>query len=145
MLTDEQKLDLCKKEIDIVQGNIARYDRNGLQIKTWCVTGWGFLQAYALNNEKYIIALVASAMVVVYGMIELIYRRYQKRFIDRSAEIEEMLKSENLAAYKYKISESAYNINTREEILFSLKQPHFTVLYISLFIFGLILAVWIAI
>ena len=100
-MNSDQRFQLCLKEIDVVKENIGRYDQNGLTIKSWCLTSWTAVTAYGLQNRDSSITLLGIAIVAGFGFLELIYRRYQRRFIQRSREIEAILASGNLRNYEY--------------------------------------------
>jgi hypothetical protein len=122
-----QRYELCRLEIGVVQDNIARFDSNGLQVKTWCATTWIALEAFAIKENMAQLAAAGAIVALVFATIELSYRRFQWRFIERSEQIEGLL-SDGLDAYKYSVHESAANPH-KGEIRHSLTQPHFYTLY----------------
>ena len=140
MLNSDQRFQLCLKEIDVVKENIGRYDQNGLTIKSWCLTSWTAVTAYGLQNKDSLIVLLGVAVVVGFGFLELIYRRYQRRFIQRSAEIEAILASGDLRKYKYSVDSTATKRDSSREIKFALSQSQFVTFYVLLLLFS----VWIA-
>src|SRR5437016_13542815 len=87
-MDSKDSLQLCLKEIEMVQNNIARYDQNGMTIKSWCITIWSALIAYSIQNHDARIALIGVVIVMGFGFNELIYRSFQGRFIQRSGEVE---------------------------------------------------------
>ena len=140
MKTDAQ-LELCLKEIDIVQGNIQRYDQNGLTIKSWCLTTWSLVTAFALQNQNATLVLLSAFMVLAFSFTEFIYRRFQCRFIQRSSEIEALLDGGNLKNYKYSVYRASTNRNTVDEIKYVLSQPQFSVFYVSLMLLSVVLVI----
>jgi hypothetical protein len=123
------------KEIEIVQGNIARFDTNGSNIKSWCVTTWAAVSAYALTERDAPVAALGIAIILGFGVLELIYRGFQLRFIDRAAEIEKGLGCGNLDSYVYSIDKTAGTRMTKE-FRRVLARPHFTVFYIVFILFS---------
>ena len=117
------------KEIEIVQGNIARFDTNGSNIKSWCVTTWAAVSAYALTERDAPVAALGIAIILGFGVLELIYRAFQTRFIQRAAEIERLLASGNFESYEYSIDKTA-GTRTSKEIRGVLTRPHFTLFYL---------------
>ncbi len=94
--------------MEFVQAAIARYDNNGSTIKSWCVTTWSAVSAYAISERDSTIALVGLAIIIGFGIVELTYRRYQKRFIDRAGEMEKILKDKKLEEYNFSVHTSAF-------------------------------------
>lgn len=130
------KLQLCVKEIEIIQATIARYDNNGSNIKSWCVTTWSAISAYAISERESAIALLGLAIIVGFGLVELTYRRFQKRFINRAAEIEQLLKSDQLTNYAFSIHKTG-ETRSDKEFRSVLLLPHFVLFYVALGIFSL--------
>ncbi|HEX8633867.1 MAG TPA: hypothetical protein VF703_06920 [Pyrinomonadaceae bacterium] len=138
-MDEAQRLELCIKEIEIAQESIARYDENGSNIKNWCVTTWSAVSAYAIGQRETAIALIGIALVIGFSLVELTYRRFQKRFIGRAAEIEDMLESGDLRAYRYSIHKCAAT-RCEREIRSVLLLPHFIIFYVVLIIFSVVAA-----
>lgn len=134
-MEDEKRL-LCMKEIEIVQATIARYDNNGSTIKSWCITTWSAVSAYALTERASAVALVGLAVILGFAILELTYRRFQRRFIDRAAEIELLLESGQWENYKYSINAIAAR-KAVSEVSNVLRLPHFIIFYIMLVVFSL--------
>lgn len=138
-----QKLQLCLKEIEIVQDNIHRFDQNGLTIKSWCLTTWSFITVYALQNTNSLIVWLAAFTVIVFSFTEFVYRRYQVRFIRRSAELESLLAKGDMKNYQYSVYKSATTNNRWREIDFVLRTPQFVVFYLSLITLSVFLVMYI--
>jgi hypothetical protein len=136
-----QQFELCLKELDFIQEAIARYDGNGLTVKSWCLTLGSALAAYAVVHRSAFIAVVAAVATLAFGAIELIYRCFQYRFIRRSGELEKCLEKFDLNQYKYGLHACATNRCWREEISVALRQPHFVMFYLMLFALSLLLGV----
>jgi hypothetical protein len=134
------RLQLCIKEIEIVQANIARFDTNGSNIKSWCVTTWSAISAYALTQRDAPVAAVGLAIIVGFALLELVYRAFQGRFIQRAAEIERMLGCGELDKYVYSIDKTAAT-RTVKEVRSVLRRPHFSVFYGAFILFS-ILIIW---
>ncbi len=122
--------------MEFVQAAIARYDNNGSTIKSWCVTTWSAVSAYAISERDSTIALVGLAIIIGFGIVELTYRRYQKRFIDRAGEMEKILKDKKLEEYNFSVHTSA-NKKSAKEIRSVLVLPHFVFFYLALGILSL--------
>lgn len=139
-----QKLQLCLKEIQIIQDNIHRFDQNGLTIKSWCLTTWSLITVYALQNTNSLIVWLAAFTVIVFSFTEFVYRRYQTRFIKRSAEIETLLAKGDLKKYEYSVYKSATTIQLWQEVKLVLRAPQFLVFYLSLVILSILIAMYIS-
>jgi len=131
----EQK-DLILKEIDIVHSEIARYDSNGLKVKAWCLAVWAALIAYGVQHHNAFIVAAASVTTGTFAFVELIYRRFQWRFILRSARIEEMLASKSFGEYMFDVHNYAVGNKTDSgfwtEAKVVLPQTQFYVFYLLL-------------
>jgi hypothetical protein len=134
-IDSDKRFELCLKEIDVVQSVIARFDQNGIAIKSWGLTTWSAVIAYGLQNRRLSIVLLGIAVIFGFGITELTYRRYQRRFLRRASELEDTLKSGDLTQYQYSVNLAATSINVRAEMKFALSQPHFTLFYLMLLIF----------
>src|SRR5262245_29868233 len=124
-----ERKDLILKEIDIVHSEIARYDSNGLTVKGWCLAVWAGLIAYGVQHHNVFIVAAASATTVCFAIVELMYRRFQLRFIARSARIEKILASKSFGEYMFDVHN--YAIGQRTDSSFCtearevLPMPHF--------------------
>lgn len=136
----DYKIELCLKEIDIVQSNIQRFDQNGLKIKSWCLTLWTALAALGIQSQNIFIILTSSITTSAFCYTELIYRRFQIRFIDRSREIEEILRSGKMDLYEYSVNRAATQSDLKRELKFVLNFPQFANFYASLLLITLMLA-----
>jgi hypothetical protein len=134
------RLQFCLKEIDIVQANIARFDTNGSNIKSWCVTTWSAISAYALTQRDPAVAGVGLAIIIGFGLLELIYRNFQDRFIRRAAEIERLLESGELEKYVYSIDKTAVT-KSHKAWRDVLRRPHFSIFYAAFIMFSVII-IW---
>ena len=141
-MDSNQRFQLCLKEIDVVKENIARYDQNGLTIKSWCLTSWTAVTAYGLQNKASFIVLLGMAIIAGFGFLELIYRRYQRRFIQRSTEIEEILAFGDLRKYRYSVDSTATKVDFSREIKYAMLQSHFIAFYVLLLAISILLAVY---
>ncbi len=143
-MDNDEKLQLCLKEIEIVQDNIHRFDQNGLTIKSWCLTTWSFITVYALQNTNSLIVWLATFVVFVFSFTEFVYRRYQIRFIKRSAEIEALLAKGEIKKYEYSVFRTATTIHFWQEIKSVIRTPQFLVFYLSLIVLSALLAIYIS-
>ncbi len=140
-MKSDYKFELCLKEIDIIQNNILRFDQNGLTIKSWCLTTWSLITVYALQNANSVLIWLGAFTIFAFSFTEFVYRRFQSRFVRRSAEIENMLEAGDLKNYKYSVFKSAIKNKPSEEIRFALRQPQFLVFYLSLIGLSIILGI----
>lgn len=139
-MNDDNRFALCLKEVDLVQGQIARYDSNGLTIKSWCLATCSVLAAYAVVHRSTFVAVIVAFVAVAFGSIELVYRCFQSRFISRPMELEAVLATGSLAAYRYALPSSALRARWLQEIRDALLLPHFSLLYAMLIVLALLLA-----
>ena len=140
-MDDEKKLQFCLKEIEVIQATIARFDNNGSTIKSWCITTWSAISAYAITERQAAVAVVSLAVILGFALLEFTYRRFQKRFIDRARDIENILATGELSSYSYLVDKAA-STKGSGEILHVLRLPHFIVFYIMLAIFSIVVTVY---
>jgi hypothetical protein len=144
---------LMLKEVDLLQANIARFDQNGLAIKTWSITLWSALMAYAYTHHSIVVAVGAVLPVLGFAFIELTYRAYQIRFLTRMGAVENALNGgEN---YVFGVDRAARTPShdkekpgpvvppTRREYMTAMRSMHVHVLYLMQGI-GCIPVAWIA-
>lgn len=139
--------DLILKELDIVQSEIARFDNNGLAVKQWCLAVWASTIAYGVEHDNALIVFTSEVTTLAFSLVELAYRRFQWRFISRSKRIEDLLASNDLSGYRYDVHYSAVgqrgDCRFRTELRAVLRQPHFTLFYLTLAVFGLACAIYV--
>lgn len=140
--SDDRAFEFCQLEIGIIQDNIARFDANGLQIKTWCTSTWTAVQAYAIANQLTRLAISGAVVSLIFAVLELPYRRFQYRFIQRSKEIERILASDIVEKYEYLVYVTAVTSNGKAEVTTSLRQTHFYMLYLLLATLSLLIWWW---
>jgi hypothetical protein len=143
-MTPNKQWELCFKELDIIQDNINRFDQNGLTIKSWCLTTWSLIAVYGLQNSNRVLVGIGAFTVLIFSFTEFIYRRFQRRFIQRSKEIETILATGDLGTYRYSVHKSATTCHKSDEIRFVLCQPQFSVFYISLIVLSILLVVYLS-
>jgi hypothetical protein len=77
-----------------------------------------------------------------FAVVELMYRRFQLRFILRSKRLEEMLATGDLSGYEYDVHRSATgqrgDCSLGTELKAVLKQPQFTAFYLILSTFAVV-------
>lgn len=135
------KLEICLKEIDLIQENISRFDQNGLRIKSWCLTLWTALVALGIQSQNIFIVVLSLIILICFSFIELTYRRFQSRFIQRSREIEDILRIKNLDIYDYALHYSATRSNLKRELSFVAGSPQFTFFYILLALMSIFVSI----
>lgn len=136
---ETEKFSLYMKELEFVQDSIARYDSNGLMIKSWCATTVSALAAYAAVHGSALAALVGIAATLAFSLMELIYRCYQSRFIARARTLEEVIVKADLSNYTFGLCAAASTADWPKEIRWSLRQPHFIGLYLVLALLSAVL------
>jgi hypothetical protein len=137
---------LVLKEIDVIQAEIARFDNNGLTVKSWCLAVWAATIAYGVEHQSGLVTFTAVVTTVSFSIVELMYRRYQLRFIARSKCIEDLLAGQDLQGYQYDVHHSAIgqrgDCRLRSELRGVLRMPHFTLFYLILISFAVACTVY---
>lgn len=116
-------------ELGFLQENIARFDSNGMTIKSWCITTWAGITVYSLNHESLNTSLVAPLVVAGFFSIEFVYRVYQARFISRTKAIESILRRGSWNEYQYSLNETA-STPIHAEIRSTMGRPVFNMFYL---------------
>ena len=129
---------LILKELDIIQSEIARFDNNSLTIRNWCIASWTAVIAYGVEKQKSLIILAALITTISFGLIDVIHRRIQVRFILRSKEIEKLLNRNDLAEYRYSVHRTAdgkaNDSRFQIEALTIFKHPYYWLFYLILMV-----------
>jgi hypothetical protein len=89
----ELKYDILMKEWDHIQTNIGRLDTVNFQIRGWSTTAITGLIAVSMSQHEPNLMLLAILIVVLFWIIDSLFKSFQRVFILRDREIEEYLSS----------------------------------------------------
>jgi hypothetical protein len=93
IMTDEFsfKFELLKREMDAVQSGIRTYGQVQFTIKGWAITLFsGFIFFAAKEKQPIFLGLCALA-VILFWILDVVFKSIQKVYIDRAVEIETWL------------------------------------------------------
>lgn len=91
--TDETDVNILLKSWEILQNLSKSNGETAWKIKSWGVTVWSALMAYAFKENTPEIAFVSILFTIIIFIIEVAVRRIQYNFIQQSIEIEESINS----------------------------------------------------
>jgi hypothetical protein len=143
-LRDDRRFKLFLVEMDRLETTIAWYDEAVMRGKRTWLPLWGCLMAVALVAARPEVALVGLAAIAGFAVTELILRRYQRRYVVRAEELEELLATGNLNDYRYSVAQTAGRSSRGPEILYALIQPHFSLQYGCFALLSLGCAIYVA-
>ena len=86
------KLELLKKEIDIITSVIGRYDDILFRIKSWTITLWIAVIGWGLYNTSMIILLLAIFIPIIFCFIEVEFKRIQRQYTYRAQKLEKFFR-----------------------------------------------------
>jgi hypothetical protein len=90
VLNADQRFEIIKKEIDVVDGRIKQMEETRRIIKNWCVITWAASVGIAIREQQSLIFLTSFLPAIFFGL-EALYRRQQNSFETRMQEIAEFL------------------------------------------------------
>ena len=91
----EFKLDLLKKELDLISSVIGRYDSILFQIKGWAITLWIAVVGFGLQGRLITVFILAFFIPVLFCFIELEFKRIQRQYIFRGNKLEKFLRNDD--------------------------------------------------
>lgn len=86
------KLELLKKEIDLINSVIARYDGILFRIKGWTITLWLPIVGWGIHGKSIPIFLLALFIPIIFCFIELEFKKIQRQYIFRGNKLEKFFR-----------------------------------------------------
>jgi hypothetical protein len=87
------RLELLKKEIDIVQEGIARYGDVQFKIKGWAITIFSAFVIFALEHKQPVMLLACGVTVLLFWALDAFYKSLQSVYICQARRIENLVNS----------------------------------------------------
>lgn len=132
-LTKEEKLDILKLEMGLLQSTVDKYDDLIYRNRNWFITLWAAMIGLSFANKIYFLPLFGIGLAIVYWLLEGVFR-YKSWYknVNRYREIRDAINSkefdiDNISVYdltnkygkrKYKISEKISACFFRMEAMF---------------------------
>ena len=85
------KLDLLKHEMDSVQNNLRAYGQIQFTIKGWAITLFSGFIYFAVKEQQPIFLGLCALTVVLFWLLDAIFKSIQTVYIDRARKIEAFL------------------------------------------------------
>lgn len=85
------KLDLLKKEMDNIQGHIRAYGQVQFTIKGWAITIYSGFIFFAVKEKEPVFLGLCAITVLLFWLLDAIFKSIQKVYIDRAIKIESFL------------------------------------------------------
>jgi len=89
----DYKFDLLKQEIDNLQNGIRNYDTILFTIKGWAITIFSAFVFFAVDKGQMVFLAFCALAVVLFWLLDSIYRSIQRVYIRRYNDIERFLRS----------------------------------------------------
>lgn len=89
----QYKFELLKQEIDILQNGIRTYDNTLFMIKGWSITIFSAFITFAADKDKPVFLIYCGISIMLFWLLDSIYKSIQRIYISRYNEIESFLKS----------------------------------------------------
>jgi len=86
------KLELLKKEIDVITSVIGRYDDILFRIKGWTITLWLPIVGWGIHSKSIPIFFLALFIPIIFCFIELEFKRIQRQYIFRGNKLEKFFR-----------------------------------------------------
>jgi len=90
----EYKLDVLLNEWRLVQAQISQFDTVALSIRGWAVTVFGGILAVSASIKQAGLVPFAALPIMLFWLIDALFKSFQSRVIGRSEEIESYLRSD---------------------------------------------------
>jgi hypothetical protein len=87
------KVDMLKHEMDAVQEGIRTYGQVQFTIKGWAVTVFTGALAFALDKNEYRLFFLCVIAVLLFWVLDSIFKSIQEVYIIRATKIEEKLRN----------------------------------------------------
>jgi hypothetical protein len=87
------ELDIYKTEWAHCEQGISRYDTLTFQVRGWAISVTAAMLGAAFTLQRPELALVGTLSILLFWLVEAMHKIYQRIFIDRSYEIQEILQA----------------------------------------------------
>jgi len=140
----QYRFELLKQEIEILQARIGSYDTILLTIRGWTITIFSAFIFFSAQAKQPIYLIFCALSVMLFWLVEAIFRRYQRSFIYRYTQIEQFLQSQEFAQAVAERSfknfvipnlRGAYATKRKEHwlnILHTVRSPSTALLYVAM-------------
>ena len=88
------KLDLLKKELDLISSVIGRYDSMLFQIKGWTITLWIAVVGFGFQSKLIPVFMLAFFIPILFCFIEVEFKHIQRQYIFRGNKLEKFLRDD---------------------------------------------------
>ncbi|MDY7079787.1 MAG: hypothetical protein SXV54_23120 [Chloroflexota bacterium] len=102
----EYKFELLKQEMDTLQSGIRTYDGTLFTIKGWAITIFSAFIFFAADKQKPIFLAFCAMAIMLFWLLDSIYRSMQRIYIFRYNEIERFLQSPD---FSQAVAERSFN------------------------------------
>lgn len=85
---------LLRHEIEHIHSQISHFDDLSFQIKGWAITVWSALIAFGAKEKVPVVLLASLPALLSFWILDALFKRYQRRYMNRKSVIELFLDSE---------------------------------------------------
>ena len=93
----DYKFELLKQEMEILQNGIRTYDSNLFTIKGWAITVFSAAIYFSLQARRPVYLVLSAASVLLFWMVDAVFKTVQRIYISRYNKIEQFLQSPQFA------------------------------------------------
>jgi len=93
----DHKFDLLKQEIDNLQNGIRNYDTILFTVKGWAITIFSAFVFFAVGKGRSVFLAFCALAIILFWLLDSIYRSIQRVYIRRYNDIERFLRSPEFA------------------------------------------------
>jgi len=90
----DYQYELLLKEVDHLQSAIREYDKILFTIKGWSITVFAAFVAFMAREGEPVYLAVAGLAVILFWMVDAIYKSFQERFLSRYEDLETFLRND---------------------------------------------------
>jgi len=94
----EYRLEVLLKEWDFAQGQIGQFDSIAMTIRGWAVSVFSAMLAAAIALHNADLCLWTMMPIILFWLLDALFKSFQELVIDRSRKIEDYLRSKEFAA-----------------------------------------------
>jgi hypothetical protein len=91
----DYKIEILVKEWDAIQGAIGRFDTLAFNIKGWAISLFTAVLVVSATQRVPELMILAILPLMMFWLIDALYKSFQRRYIIRGTEIETYLSSES--------------------------------------------------
>lgn len=106
----DYRYEILLKEMETLQANIRGFNQILFRIKGWAVTVFSGFIFFGVKESEPILFFVGSMSVILFWVLDAIYKKFQRKFIVRHNRIEHFLRTDEFSKALEKRSFHGFHI-----------------------------------